>query len=201
MTHHTLYMTHRSPYARKARVAMLEKHILFEEIAIDLQNKPESFTRLSSGATVPILIAPRKLVLEDSTVILHYLEETHPENPLLPKDHNACYEAWNLEEMADRLCDVHVQIYYARINGRERPELLEKGQALLNRYMPVLKERLASQEYLSGSFSIADISFACTMNWMTFRHETNWSVFGSEIHGWLGRVNMRDSFVKTIPIE
>lgn len=199
MNPYTLYMTYRSPYARKVRIALLEKQIPFTEIALDLHNKPQDFTGLTMGATVPTLVTPDGLIIEDSTLILQYLEETRPEHSLLPKDKTERYQMWNFEEMADRLCDQNVAVFFENMEETKRQKVFDKAERLTAAIVTQLKNRLEGREFLFGTLTAADIAFACTMNWMSFRLKTDWNALSPAVGAWFARLNARASFKQTLP--
>ncbi|MEH2284515.1 MAG: glutathione S-transferase family protein [Nostoc sp.] len=71
------------PYAHRTRLVLQEKGIDFDLIEIDLQNKPEGFTKVSPYGKVPALTDGDNRVWE-SAVINEYLDEVFPNPPLLP---------------------------------------------------------------------------------------------------------------------
>jgi len=102
------------PYVQRAVISLNEKGVPFERIDIDLDNKPDWFSKLSPLGKVPVLQVGDKVVFE-SAVILEYLEETqphalHPKDPLTRAEHRAWMEfgsavlgdVWVLETTADK---------------------------------------------------------------------------------------------------
>ncbi|NJK33876.1 MAG: glutathione S-transferase family protein [Oscillatoriales cyanobacterium SM2_2_1] len=82
-----LYYARPSAYARPVWLALLEKHLPFELIPIDLsgeQFKPE-FLALNPFSHVPVLVDGDFQVIE-SLAILDYLEVQYPSPSLLPTD-------------------------------------------------------------------------------------------------------------------
>jgi glutathione S-transferase len=73
-----------SNYYNKVKVALLEKGISFEEVYC-LTSQDEEYRRRSPMGKVPYLEVDGQYLCE-SQVICEYLEETHPETPLYPKD-------------------------------------------------------------------------------------------------------------------
>jgi glutathione S-transferase len=73
------------PYAHRSRLTLLEKGIEFDLIEIDLQNKPEGFTKISPYGKVPALKHGDERVWE-SAIINEYLDEVFPNPPLLPSN-------------------------------------------------------------------------------------------------------------------
>ena len=97
-----------SPYARKARVALREKKIDFEEI-IDI---PWNVNTLTNGINplgkIPVLLHDDHKPLFDSKVIVEYLDHYKPEPLLYPKNHEDNISARLIETVADGICDVSV---------------------------------------------------------------------------------------------
>lgn len=85
-----LYSYFRSSAAYRVRIALNLKGLDFETVSVHLlkdggQQKSEAYRALNPTALVPTLV-DGDLALGQSMAILEYLEETHPEPPLLPRD-------------------------------------------------------------------------------------------------------------------
>jgi len=92
----TLVSHHLCPYVQRAAIALTEKAVAFERIAIDLADKPTWFRALSPLGKVPVLKVGDTAIFE-SAVILEYLEETqpkplHPADPLARAEHRSWIE-------------------------------------------------------------------------------------------------------------
>ncbi len=79
----TIYSAVVCPYAHRTRLVLQEKGIDFDLVEIDLQNKPEGFTKVSPYGKVPAITHGDERVWE-SAVINEYLDEVFPNPPLLP---------------------------------------------------------------------------------------------------------------------
>lgn len=77
---------HISNYHNKVRIVLLEKGIAFEEDATCRPSQAEEFLARSPMGKVPFLELEDGRRLSESHAIAEYLEETYPQNPLLPKD-------------------------------------------------------------------------------------------------------------------
>lgn len=84
-----LYTYFRSSAAYRVRIALNLKGLLWEAVAVHLlrgeENAP-AYRRISPLGTVPTLITDDGQALTQSLAIIEYLEETHPQPPLLPAD-------------------------------------------------------------------------------------------------------------------
>ena len=115
----TLVSHHLCPYVQRAAIALQEKGVPFERIAIDLSAKPDWFMAISPLGKVPLLqvALPGRpdAVLFESSVICEYIEDTqpgprlHPDDPLERARHRAWMEfgssiladIWGLETAQD----------------------------------------------------------------------------------------------------
>lgn len=79
----------RSSAAFRVRIAMNIKGIAPQLAFIHLRRQEQTapaFTRINPQQLVPALVLDDGAVIAQSLAILEYLEETHPEPPILPKD-------------------------------------------------------------------------------------------------------------------
>jgi len=105
-----LYSYFRSSAAYRVRIALNIKGIAYETVPVHLikdggHNKRPEFRAVNPQMRVPALVTPAGDVLIQSLAIIEYLEETHPEPALLPKD--AIARA-RVRALADLIaCDIH----------------------------------------------------------------------------------------------
>jgi glutathione S-transferase len=81
----TLFDAERCPYCARVRIALAEKGVEHEVVAIDLSDRPAWLYEKNPLGKVPV-IEEDAFVLPESEVIMHYLEERYPEPALLPAD-------------------------------------------------------------------------------------------------------------------
>jgi len=120
----TLYDADRCPFCARVRIALAEKGISYEPVAIDLSNRPGWLYEKNPAGKVPVL-EEDTFLLPESVVIMEYLEERYPEPPLLPADPALrALERLRIFRFDDELGD-H---YYAFRRGEENA-LAERLQA------------------------------------------------------------------------
>jgi glutathione S-transferase len=157
-----------SPYVRKVLACLMLKGLDYEIDPITPFYGGEEFERLSPLRRIPVLI-DGDLVLCDSSVIVSYLDERHPGNPLLPVRAGDRAKARWLEEYSDtRLGDVFIWgLFYPKVvhpivwgepgdAGRIEKTLAEDVPAALD----YLETQLPEAGWLFGSFGLADIAIA-----------------------------------------
>lgn len=105
-----LYSYFRSSAAYRARIALNLKGLAYETAPVHLikdggHNKRPEFRAVNPQMRVPALVAPTGEVLIQSLAIIEYLDEIHPEPPLLPKDPLGRVQARALAQII--ACDIH----------------------------------------------------------------------------------------------
>jgi maleylacetoacetate isomerase len=105
-----LYSYFRSSAAYRVRIALNLKGLAYETQPIHLvkdggHNRRPEYRVINPQMRVPTLIAPAGEILIQSLAIIEYLDETHPQPPLLPKDPIARAKVRALSELI--ACDIH----------------------------------------------------------------------------------------------
>jgi len=129
-----LYGFWRSLASYRVRVALRLKGIDAEEISIDLVKGAQlgaDYRAVNPQSVVPSLIVDGGPPLVQSMAILEYLEETHPQPPLLPKDARARARVRGLALIV--ACDAHPLIVPRIRNYLEREMRLD--EAARNRWL------------------------------------------------------------------
>jgi len=111
----TLYDAARCPYCARVRIVFAEKGVSYEQVEIDLSNRPAWIYEKNPKGKVPV-IEEDTFVLPESHLIMEYLDERFPEPALLPED--PAQRA--LDRLAvDRFDDLLGDDYYAFRRGDE----------------------------------------------------------------------------------
>jgi maleylacetoacetate isomerase len=105
-----LYSYYRSSAAFRVRIALNLKGLAYETEAIHLikdggHNRRPEYRAVNPQMRVPALVTPGGEILIQSLAIIEYLDETHPQPPLLPKDPIARAKVRALSELI--ACDIH----------------------------------------------------------------------------------------------
>ncbi|CAF1196781.1 unnamed protein product [Adineta steineri] len=86
-----LYSMHFCPYAQRAKLVLAAKNIPYEEINIDLVDKPEWYLKKNAPGQVPGLEwidhdSKESKFIPESLIVSDYLDETNSQNRLQPTD-------------------------------------------------------------------------------------------------------------------
>ena len=105
-----LYSYFRSSAAFRVRIALNLKGLSYETIPVHLQkegglNRKPEFRAINPHMRLPVLRLDSGDVLVQSLAIIDYLDETHSEPPLLPKDSIARAKVRAIAQVI--ACDIH----------------------------------------------------------------------------------------------
>ena len=106
----TLYSYFRSSAAYRVRIALNLKGISYDQVPIHLQkdggrNKTPEYRAINPHMRVPALAVDGGAILTQSMAICEYLDEVHPEPPLLPTQPIERAHARALAQLI--ACDIH----------------------------------------------------------------------------------------------
>jgi maleylacetoacetate isomerase len=105
-----LYSYFRSSAAYRARIALNIKGLSYDTVSVHLvkdggHNRRPEFRAINPQMRVPALVTANGEVLIQSLAIIEYLDETHPNPPLLPRDPIARAKVRALAQII--ACDIH----------------------------------------------------------------------------------------------
>lgn len=159
-----------SPYVRKVRVALAEKGIEYDLDPVMPVNVSPEYRKISPLGKVPAFRDGDR-TLADSSVIIAYLERTHPNPPLYPSDPYDYARALWFEEYADGglVTVMGAKIFFQRVVGPRffnQPTDEAVVAKALNEELPPMfdyleRELAASAGMLVGKqFTVGDIGVA-----------------------------------------
>ncbi|MBH1964246.1 MAG: glutathione S-transferase [Comamonadaceae bacterium] len=148
-----------SNYYNKVKLALLEKGVPFEEVLAWIgETDPEA----SPLGKVPYAITDQGPISE-STVILEYIEDRYPENPLMPA---SPYEAAKVRELL-RYIELHLELLarnlYAEafFGGKVSENLKEKIRPQLEKNVAAFARIAKFSPFIAGdNFTLADCAAA-----------------------------------------
>jgi glutathione S-transferase len=196
-----LYWHPFSIFPRRVRIALREKQITCEEVEIDLPGgatRSAEFRRLNPFGQVPVL-EDDGLVIYESVAILEYLEERHPTPPLLPRDSAARARSRQLMLASGDYFAAPLKRWLTRLFTPESQwdrDDQERAARELAEHLDVLQPMLAGGEYLTGTFSLADVAYAPLVSELaSCRLEAR-----PAVRAWVERLRARPSVRSTSPV-
>ncbi|HUQ73490.1 MAG TPA: glutathione S-transferase N-terminal domain-containing protein [Burkholderiales bacterium] len=189
-----------SPFARKARVALIEKGLAHETV---VQNPWQSTIAENPLGKVPVLILDDGTVIHDSSVIVEYLETLSAPPRLIPDDARQRVVHKQIEAIADGLCDAVVLIVTERSRppDKQSPEWIARQARKLPAALDELERLLGAGEcFTEHGFGLAEIAAGCALGYLDLRYpELDWRAGRSRLAALAKRLAERPSFAATLP--
>jgi len=162
-----LYVTFTSPYARLARILVIEKGLTarVEVIAAQTRVADSPYYGINPSGRVPYLIDDAGVGMEDSQLICAYLDALDGEPRFHRPEHQSDWAYRRLEASARSMCDgISVWVReMARPAGERSPTVLAHEVARGQRLADVFEERVA-EPVLCGTPGMAHLILAVTLD-------------------------------------
>ncbi len=192
-----------SPFARKARVAMLEKGLAFETVVDNPWNPGARAPQLNPLGKIPVLLLDDGRTLVDSRVIVEYLETLGRPPALLPADPAARVAHRQIEALADGVCDAVVLtvLERSRAPGKQSADWIARQRAKVVSGVAALERELGRGTWFVGdAYGLADVAAGCMLGYLDLRlPELDWRATAPGLAAFAKRVFERPAFRQTTP--
>jgi len=198
---HRLYHAPLSPFCRKVRLVLAEKKIEVELIEERYWEKRKDFTLMNPAGAVPVLKADG-LVLSESTAICEYLEESHPQPPLLPTKPGERAEVRRLNCWFDGKfhTEVTANLLYERVNkkitqsGHPDSKNVKAGAKNIKFHLDYMGWLLEQRRWLAGDkMTLADFSAAAHLSCLDYICDVDWNR-SRAVKLWYATIKSRPAF-------
>jgi glutathione S-transferase len=198
-----LYASLTSPYARKVRIALVEKKIECELVEASPWAEDSPIPQFNPLGKVPVLLLDDGTALYDSRVIVEYLDTVSPVSRLIPEPSRQRIEVRRWEALADGICDAALAIVRenlrpARQQSRESNDR-HRGKIILG--LRALSGELGEDAWCNGEgYSLADIATGCALAYLDLRHPAiDWRSDYPNLVKLFDKLAKRASFAETAP--
>jgi len=197
-----LYVTPGSPYARMARIVVLEKKLTdrVEIVAAQTRTANSPYYEINPSGRVPYLVRDDGVGLEESAVICAYLDrlDGKPSFDLPPGEQ--AWEARRLEGLARSMMDglaVWLRELYRPHN--ERSLGVVQHEADRARRMADVWEREIQHPYIHAALNMAQITLDCALRLEAHHPDFDWRSGHARLCDWYAPIAGRASFAATAP--
>ena len=192
-----------SPYTRKVRIVLAEKHIDYEMV-VDNPNEPATrVPDFNPLGKIPVLVLDDEIALFDSRVIVEYLDSASPVGRLIPDDTRQRIQVRRWEALADGCTDAAIAIVYEkrRPAGLQSAAWMARQQGKIDRALKAMSEELGSRPGCSGElYNLADIAVGCALGYLDLRMpDLNWRKLYPNLGKLFDKLSKRASFKDTVP--
>jgi glutathione S-transferase len=192
-----------SPFARKARVVLLEKNIPFELKTINPWNMNADIERFNPLGKIPVLITANNETIYDSKFIIEWIEHNYPDPAVFPTDAKTKFKAQQIQVIADGICEAVILLFFENIrpDPQQSKPWSERQIKKISNGLQALEQQISNDEFcVDNTFGIADISVVSAVDYLSLRFKTyEWRNKFTRISKFVARQSARQSFIETMP--
>ncbi len=197
-----LYITAGSPYARIARIVILEKGLEGRVEIVPAQTRlaESPYYRVNPSGRVPYLVRDDGVGMEGSAVICRYLDHLDGRQVFDLPAGDPGWEARRLGALASSVLDG------LAVWGREivRPENEQSPTIIRHetdraRRMADLWETEIEHPLMRGALNLVQITLACALGLEVRNPQLRWRPQHPKLSAWFDRIAARPSFTATAP--
>jgi len=190
-----------SPFCRKVRLSLAEKKIEVELVEERYWDPDPDFLRRNPAAKVPVLRLDG-VMMSESAAICEYLEETRPEQSLLPKDPQQRLEVRRLVGWFDDKFhnEVTSKLLYERVNkkmmGQGFPDSrnVKDGAKAIKYHLDYMTWILDHRRWLAGdAMTLADFAAAAHLSALDYISDVDWNR-SEVVKDWYAKIKSRPAF-------
>ncbi len=178
-----------SPFARKVRMAMIEKGIAFtlqNEVPWHANTQTPRYNPLEQ---LPILIPDDGDPVFESTYLMDWLEHKYPEPSMLPLDPALAMEAKLVHTIAEGVADATVLLFWEMQREHISAEWAKRQLRKVKGGLTDLNRRVGDREFVvADRFGLADIAVIALLGMQDTVIETGmiaaWQSFAPDMDAW-----------------
>lgn len=197
-----LYVTPGSPYARMARIVVLEKGLESQvEIVLAKTRTVDSpYYGINASGRVPYLVCDDGRGFEESAVICTYLDHLYGDPQFDLPGGEQSWEACRLESSARSMLD-GLSVWGREIlrpENERSPGVIQHEKDRAQR-MANLWEAEIDHPHMRGSLNMAQITLACALGLEARNPDFRWRPGHPKLGEWFAPIAARRSFASTAP--
>lgn len=197
-----LYVTLGSPYARIARIVVIEKGLESQVEVVVAQTRvaDSPYYRINPSGRVPYLRCDDGTGLEESSVICAYLDHLHGHPTFDLPQGSLRWEARRLGALATSMLD-GLSVWGREITRpqNERSPTIIAHETERSRRMADLWETQIEHPVMHGALNLAQLTLACALGLDARNPDLHWRLGHPKLCDWFGRIATRRSFAATAP--
>ncbi len=196
-----LYHVTLSPFCRKVRLSLAEKRLEVELVEERYWERDADFMRRNPAGKVPVLKMDG-LTLTESAAICEYIEERHPDPPLLPRDAAGRHEVRRLVGWFDDKfhSEVTSKLLYERVNKKITKEgypdsgNVKSGARAIKFHLDYMGQLLEQRRWLAGNeLTLADFAAAAHLSALDYISDVDWHR-NETVKDWYAKIKSRPAF-------
>jgi glutathione S-transferase len=196
-----LYHVPLSPFCRKVRLTLAEKKIEVTLIEERYWEQSREFLARNPAGKVPVLRMDGR-TLAESQAICEFIDDKHPEPPLMPKRAEDRYEVRRLIGWFDDKfhAEVTSKLLYERINkkimaqGYPDSKNVKSGASRIKFHLDYMTWLLDQRRWLAGDvMTLADFAAAAHLSCLDYISDVDWNR-SAVVKDWYAKIKSRPAF-------
>jgi glutathione S-transferase len=197
-----LFITPGSPYARMARMTVIEKGLesRVEVILAQTRSSNSPYYAINPSGRVPYLVRDDGVGLEESAVICAWLDRLQGDPMFDLPSGDALWEVLRLEALARSLLD-GLSVWgreIARLEGERSPSVIRHESERASRMADVWETEI-DHPWMRGALNLAQITLGCALGLEARNPDIHWRPGHARLCDWFDRIAVLPSFVATAP--
>jgi glutathione S-transferase len=197
-----LYITPGSPYARLARIVVLEKGLESRVEVIPAQTRTVNspYYAINPSGRVPYLVRDDGIGLEDSTVICAYLDHCDGKPIFTQNNGEPDWEALRLETLGRSLMD-GVAVWLREITrpaNEQSPTTVNHESDRARRFADLWETEI-DHPLMHGPLNLAQLTLGCALGLEARVSAFKWRPGHPKLRPWYDAIAARPSFEATKP--
>ncbi len=197
-----LYITPGSPYARMARIVVIEKGLesRVEIISAKTRTPGSPYYAINPSGRVPYLVRDDGVGLEESALICDYLDHLDGTPVFGVPAGEPGWEARRLEALARSMLD-GLAVWGRELHRPvdERSPTILRHEAARGGRMADLWEQEVDHPLLHGPFNRVQLTLGCALGYCGRLPDFGWRAGHAQLSGWYDGIATRPSFAATLP--
>ena len=197
-----LYISPGSPYARMARIVVLEKKLeaRVEVIAAQTRTPGSPYYAINPSGRVPYLVRDDGVGMEESAVICAYLDQLDGRPAFALPAGEQGWETRRLEALARSMMDgLAVWLRETTRPQNERSPTIVQHEAARSARMVDLWEKEIAHPLMRSGLNLAQITLACALSLEVRNADFRWRPGHPQLSAWYDRIAARPSLAATAP--
>jgi len=197
-----LYITPNSPYARMARIVVLEKNLQQRVEIVEAQTRRANspYYAINPSGRVPYLVRDDGVGMEESALICDYLDGIDGRPTLTIPEGEDAWEPRRLDALARSLVD-GISVWnreLARPQNERSPTVIRHETERARRMIDVWEHEIG-HPVMRGALNMLQIRLACTLGLEARNAGFQWRAGHSKLVRFYARMAARPSFQATVP--
>ena len=197
-----LYVTPGSPYARMARIVVIEKRLegRVEIVAAQTRQANSPYYSINPSGRVPYLVRDDGVGVEESALICAYLDHLDGRPAFDLPAGAGRWEARRLDALARSMLD-GLAVWSREIvrPPDERSPTIIQHEAQRSRRMADLWETEIDHPLMRGALTLVPLTLACALGLEARIPEFQWRAGHPKLRAWFEPIAARPSFATTAP--